>query len=48
MAVIIDDMGYGRYYILEDLIEAIVGNIFDEDDEVEKDIDKLDDNTYIN
>jgi len=48
MAVIIDEYGGTAGIItLEDLIEAIVGNIFDEDDEVEKDIDKLDDNTYI-
>jgi len=48
MAVIIDEFGGTAGIItLEDLIEAIVGNIFDEDDEVEKDIDKLDENTYI-
>ena len=32
---------------LEDLIEEIVGNIFDEDDEIVKDIDKLDENTFV-
>ena len=32
---------------LEDIIEELVGEIWDEHDEVEVDIEKVDDNTYI-
>lgn len=32
---------------LEDLLEEIVGNIFDEDDEIEYGIKKINENTYI-
>jgi len=48
MAIIIDEYG-GTAGIdtVEDLVEEIVGNIFDEYDEEEKDFEKLDESTYI-
>ena len=48
MAIVIDEYGGTAGLVtIENLIEQIVGNIFDEYDEEEKDIEKLDDNTFI-
>lgn len=48
MAVIIDEYGgTAGIATMEDLVEEIMGNIFDEYDEEEKEIDKIDENTFI-
>lgn len=48
MAIVIDEYGGTAGLItIEDLLEEIVGNIWDEYDEEVIDIEKIDDNTYI-
>lgn len=48
MAIVIDEYGgTAGLLTMEDLIEEIVGNIFDEYDDVEEEFEKIDDNTFL-
>ena len=48
MAVILDEYGgFSGIITIEDLIEEVMGDIFDEYDEISEDIKKIDDKTYV-
>lgn len=48
MAILIDEYGgFSGIVTIEDLIEEVMGNIFDEYDDNKQDINKIDENTYL-
>jgi putative hemolysin len=48
MAILIDEYGgFAGIVTIEDLIEEVMGNIFDEYDEIEQDVKKIDSNNFI-
>ena len=48
MAIVLDEYGGTEGLItMEDILEELVGDIFDEYDEIEKEYEKIDENTYL-